>query len=402
MKKKKLRLIIFLLILFISIGFAYLSTNLSLFGTGIFKQNSWDIYFDNITEDTYRSDIVTPAVIDNKITINASVNLKQPKSTYTMYADIVNDGSIDAMLDSWTITNDMDTDESKVFDINLTYADGVELTKYDLLSKESVDSIKLTVVYKDDISNSELLTADGSLNLSISLNYVQADEDVRERSTGDIVVTYNYNDTFNFAAAESMDTGYFANFDKDFSIVENVYIPGNLSIRYLLIGSYDGSNSYEFNSELFSSKYRLWFKNINSVLINSVLYDNTRTLVNNDRNLLNRLYWDADAQHIDCYIKGATFDDSIHTDYVINGMSTRSFKIGTKDWRSNSVFNPITVNSLLISGTFDNFSNYYLPTPVRSGYIFGGWYRDIELSDEIQSTDIATRNITLYAKWVAN
>ena len=397
MKKKKLRLIIFLLILFISIGFAYLSTNLSLFGIGIFKQNSWDIYFDNVDEDTYKSDIVTPAVIDNKITINASVNLKQPKSTYTMYADIVNDGSIDAMLDSWTINNDMDTDESKVFDINLTYADGVELTKYDLLSKESVDSIKLTVVYKDDISNSELLTSDGSLNISITLNYVQADEDVRERSTGDIIVTYNYNDTFNFANGESMDTGYFANYDKDFSIVENVYIPGDLSLRYLLIGSYNGSASYEFNSELFSSKYRLWFNNSPSYFA-----DIKNTVVNNDRNISNKIYWDADNMHVSCHIKGSTYDDSIESDYNLTGLSQRSFKIGTKDWRSASVFNPITVNSLMISGTFDNFSNYYLPTPVRSGYTFGGWYRDIELSDEIQSTDIATRNITLYAKWVAN
>ena len=397
MKKKKLRLIIFLLILFISIGFAYLSTNLSLFGTGIFKQNSWDIYFDNITEETYRSDIVTPAVIDNKITINASVNLKQPKSTYTMYADIVNDGSIDAMLDSWTINNDMDTAESKVFDLKLSYADGVELTKYDLLSAKSFDTIKVTAIYKDDISNSELLTNDGSLNLSITLNYVQADEDVRERSTGDIVVTYNYNDTFNFDRGESMDTGYFANFDKDFSIVENVYIPGDLSIRYLLIGLFDGSKVYDFNSEMFNSKYRLYVNHSPNAGV-----DIKRSIVNSDRNISNKIYWDADNKYVSCHIKGSTYDDSIESDYNLTGLSQRSFKIGTKDWRSDFSFNPITVNSLMISGTFDNFSNYYLPAPVRSGYTFGGWYRDIELSDEIQSTDIATRNITLYAKWVAN
>lgn len=106
--------------------------------------------------------------------------------------------------------------------------------------------------------------------------------------------------------------------------------------------------------------------------------------------------------HVSCSIKGPTFDYSIEANSNITGMTLRSFKIGTKDWRGASVFNPITVNSLMISGTFDNFSNYYLPTSVRSGYTFGGWYRDIELSDEIQSTDIATRNITLYAKWVAN
>lgn len=280
-----MRLIIFLLILFISIGFAYLSTNLSLFGTGIFSANSWDIYFDNVDEETYKTDIVSAATVSNKTTINASINLQQPKSTYTMVANIVNDGSIDAMLDSWTITNDMDTDEAKVFDFNLSYSDDVALNKNDLLHAESFDTIKLVVTYKDDISNSELLTSDGDLNITITLNYVQADEDVRERSTGDIVVTYNYNDTFIFANGESMDTGYFANFDKDFSIVENVYIPGDLSIRYLLIGSYDGSASYEFNSELFSSNYRLWF--INSP---NITFDIKRSIVNSDRNISNKIY----------------------------------------------------------------------------------------------------------------
>ena len=199
MKKKKLRLIIFLLILFISIGFAYLSTNLSLFGTGIFKQNSWDIYFDNITEETYKSEVIGTTEIDNKTTINFSVNLDSPGSTYTMYANIVNDGSIDAMLDSWNLTNTMDENEAKAIDIKVTYSDGVEFTKNDLLKAKSFDTIKVVVTYKKSISNNELLTSEGDLDFSLTMNYVQADEDGLEReqgwenkfSTNPIIITNN-------------------------------------------------------------------------------------------------------------------------------------------------------------------------------------------------------------------
>ena len=397
MKKKKLRLIIFLLILFISIGFAYLSTNLSLFGTGIFKQNSWDIYFDNITEDTYKSDIVTPAVIDNKITINASVNLKQPKSTYTMYADIVNDGSIDAMLDSWTINNDMDTDESKVFDLKLTYADGVELTKYDLLSAKSFDTIKVTAIYKDDISNSELLTNDGSLDLSITLNYVQADEDALERNTSEVIVSYNYNDSFVFNSGESMDTGYKIDWDKDFSVAEKVYIPGDLTQRYLFIGTYSETAKYEFNIELKNKKYRLWLNHSGSELI-----DDSSTEITNDRDLISKVYWNADDKTVSCNLKGDNTNFSLNETKNMTGVSTKSFKIGTQDWRSYNVFNLITVNYLIISSNYDIYTNYYLPTPVRDGYTFDGWYKDTSFTNKVLSTDKVSRNITLYAKWIAN
>lgn len=209
MKKKKMRLIIFLLILFISIGFAYLSTNLFLRGTGIFSANSWDIYFDNVVEETYKTDIVSAATISNKVTINASINLNQPKSTYTMYADIVNDGSLDAMLDSWNVTTDMTSAESDVIDISLSYADGTSLTKNDLLESGSVDAIVVNVVYKDNISNSQLLTSDGDLNITITFNYVQADEDAVQRIDTDIMVTYDYNDQFVFTASNQyLDTGY--------------------------------------------------------------------------------------------------------------------------------------------------------------------------------------------------
>ena len=39
-----------------------------------------------------------------------------------------------------------------------------------------------------------------------------------------------------------------------------------------------------------------------------------------------------------------------------------------------------------------------LPAPERSGYTFGGWYEDIELTRKLES--VPSRSVTLYAKWL--
>ena len=116
--------LILLLILFISIGFAFLTTNLFINSTIGYNSNSWDIYFDNINEKTYKSSTITETTISNKTTLDFSVMLDQPSSVYTLYADIKNNGTLDAILDSWTVTNTLSETEAKAIDIRLTYSNG--------------------------------------------------------------------------------------------------------------------------------------------------------------------------------------------------------------------------------------------------------------------------------------
>lgn len=402
MKKKKMRLIIFLLILFISIGFAYLSTNLFLRGTGIFSANSWDIYFDNVVEETYKTDIVSAATISNKVTINASINLNQPKSTYTMYADIVNDGSLDAMLDSWNVTTDMTSAESDVIDISLSYADGTSLTKNDLLESGSVDAIVVNVVYKDNISNSQLLTSDGDLNITITFNYVQADEDAVQRIDTDIMVTYDYNDQFVFTASNQyLDTGYQLDWNTDFNVDEVVDFGSAITNRYLFFGNYNNSNRDTVNAELLGGKTRIYFRT-----------DSTKREYKSDDILtdttdVSALFsWNASTNTY-----SFTVSDDNETITISNNIGVTlgtdvgsNIRIGTADYRNGAaVFTTgLTYKSFKISRSSDKNVVYYLPTPVRSGYTFDGWYIDKNLTSEVESTDKVSRNITLYAKWIAS
>lgn len=177
--KSKNKIIIVILMLLISIGFAYLTATLNISTLVGYSGNTWDVYFDNLREETYKTDIVTDAAIENKTTVNFSVSLDQPTSTYTLYADVYNGGTLDAMLDSWTLTNTLDEDEAKAIDMFVTYADGSALTRYDLLKAKLHEYVKVTVIYKDDISNDELLTSAGDLTCSLTLNYIQADDDLQ-------------------------------------------------------------------------------------------------------------------------------------------------------------------------------------------------------------------------------
>ena len=45
-----------------------------------------------------------------------------------------------------------------------------------------------------------------------------------------------------------------------------------------------------------------------------------------------------------------------------------------------------------------------LPTPVRAGYTFGGWYKETSFTNKVTSSNKVTTNAdhTLYAKWTKN
>ncbi len=43
-----------------------------------------------------------------------------------------------------------------------------------------------------------------------------------------------------------------------------------------------------------------------------------------------------------------------------------------------------------------------LPNPTKDGYVFGGWYKDSELTEKVVESDIVSEDVTqLYAKWIS-
>lgn len=194
MKKNKNKniTILSILIIFMAIGFAYLSTNLSINGQTLFKKVEWNIYLDNIVEINDSKNSGTAEVNTDKDTINFNVALNKPGDVYEFTFDVINDGNIDAVLDSIEIDN---TNLPVFMEVSAIYSDGEEITptegstKGDILSRQSSEKIKVIAKYKEDISVEDLPSAPGTTNMSITLNYVQH----KVNDNGLLKVYYNHN-----------------------------------------------------------------------------------------------------------------------------------------------------------------------------------------------------------------
>lgn len=65
----------------------------------------------------------------------------------------------------------------------------------------------------------------------------------------------------------------------------------------------------------------------------------------------------------------------------------------TYDSNQGSILQPVTVLS------HSNIFDYATVVPIKEGYIFKGWFKDENLSNQVNKDDLVTNNITLYAKW---
>jgi len=182
MKKNRLKKFsLLLVVLFIGIGYAFLSTNLEINGISIMKRSVWDLHFENIVDDYEKAVIDIPASISrDRLSVNFEVTLNNPGDEYYFYVDVVNDGTIDVMLNNYLFSG-LTTEQEKLISTTLTYNDGVAVNKYDLLKENSFDTLKVAVKFREDIEVSDLPSTKSDFNLSLEVNFDQADENARER-----------------------------------------------------------------------------------------------------------------------------------------------------------------------------------------------------------------------------
>ena len=100
-RRESIYLLLVIVLLTITLGYAYLQANLSINGTTNVSSANWNIYWDNIVLGSNNvTDITAPATINTgKTEVSFNVNFKEPGDTYEFTVDAVNDGTIDAMID---------------------------------------------------------------------------------------------------------------------------------------------------------------------------------------------------------------------------------------------------------------------------------------------------------------
>ena len=173
MKNKKY--IIIILILAISIGFAYLSTNLNILGNGQVKGNTFDIHFENIQVSDGSVEAATPVIDSNKTTVNYEVTLNKPGDYYEFTVDVVNAGTLDGMIGSVNASSFTD-EQAKYLETTYNYSDGTEIGYFDILKVNTTRTLKIRVLFKKDISVDDMPSSDvGGISCTFSLTYFQDD-----------------------------------------------------------------------------------------------------------------------------------------------------------------------------------------------------------------------------------
>ena len=161
-------------VLTLTVVYAALSTTLNINGNAEVTAANWDVYLDNAQLNSQSATQVVPT-ISNKTTASFSTTLSKPGDFYEFTIDVVNNGSIDAMIDSVTKTPTLTTTQAKYLNYIVEYQNGEAITTKQLVNKNSFVRLKVKVEFRKDITASDLPTSSETLNLSFTVNYAQAD-----------------------------------------------------------------------------------------------------------------------------------------------------------------------------------------------------------------------------------
>ena len=196
-------------VLGLGVAFAALSSKLTINGSAKAQAGSWNIHFaktlDMPTQTTGNASFTEPTLYDTSI-LGFKATVTKPGDSVTYYFDIVNSGTVDALVDSYVFesgyqdcaaTRVSDHPECKLYDFNsdgvingsdysvikasikygLYYTDNnKEIKSDDTISAGETKHAKLVVEY---LSGSKYLLPDGLQitsikNTPITINYVQS------------------------------------------------------------------------------------------------------------------------------------------------------------------------------------------------------------------------------------
>ena len=158
----------------LTIAYAALNAVLTISGNARVSAADWDIHLAN-PKVTNGSATTTVPSIKTSSTVEFSTTLNMPGDFYEFTIDIVNDGSIDAMIENVVKTPELTTAQAKFLNYVITYQNGESITNKQLLAKETSMPIKVRIEYRKDLVASDLPTGQVVLDLALTLEYTQSD-----------------------------------------------------------------------------------------------------------------------------------------------------------------------------------------------------------------------------------
>jgi len=171
----------------LTIAYAALNAVLTIQGTAQVSSADWDIHLANPKVASGSATTNVPQIKTNS-TMDFTTTLNMPGDFYEFTVDVVNGGSIDAMIDSVVKTPELTTAQAKYLKYEITYQNGESINTKQNIAAGATTPIKVRLEYRNDLSASDLPTTSDTLSLSLTLVYVQSDgtgSDVKDNGVYD-------------------------------------------------------------------------------------------------------------------------------------------------------------------------------------------------------------------------
>jgi hypothetical protein len=184
-KRIKMSIVVLsLLLIVMSVGYASYSMVLYISGSSAVQTANWSVIFDTIgngivdTNYTMATPSQSPVIDSSKHNINFAVDLKVSQM-YQFTVDVKNEGTMDASLDSFSITVDGTTYNTNTWSNNyLNYETiwsdtGDSFGKGDIIPAGVSRNITVTVKYSQPTNSADLPSSDENHTFGLNLNWVQ-------------------------------------------------------------------------------------------------------------------------------------------------------------------------------------------------------------------------------------
>ena len=158
----------------LTIAYAALSAVLTISGSAQVTSADWDIHLANPKVTNGSVATTVPSITSGK-TLSFSTTLNMPGDFYEFTVDVVNSGSIDAMIDKVTKTPELTAAQAKYLKYEVSYANDESISIKQNIASGVTMPIKVRVEYRKDLVASDLPTGTVQLTLGLVLDYVQSD-----------------------------------------------------------------------------------------------------------------------------------------------------------------------------------------------------------------------------------
>ena len=177
-------LLLFLLLMCIGIGYAALTTTLSINGTTNVATNSWNIHFANL-QIKNGSVAGSPAASLSGYNMNITygAELQNPGDYYEFTVDVVNEGTLPGKVSIVNLTGN----NTEYLSTSYKYSNGKDINIGDILNAGKSKKLTIKAWIAEDIDISLLPSADTPITLTFNLQYIQSEEDAPPDATKMII-----------------------------------------------------------------------------------------------------------------------------------------------------------------------------------------------------------------------